>query len=142
MSDLLGDVVFSVSDLTKLLKTTLEVLSTGSHLKARFPTSVPHPADTGISVERCERSHTGGDVQAEILAHTFCSKMAICFGHWEHLLYEKRGTYQILCETMVRSGKETSSHCWRNANGLSPRPDSLTHPLNAPCHATRNELAS
>ena len=107
MSDLLGDVVFSVSDLTKLLKNTLEGSFYGLTLEGEI--SNFRPASSGHWYFQLN------DADAAIQAVMFKQKswripfvpkdgdvVTVTGGI---SLYEKRGTYQILCETMVRSGK-------------------------------------
>ena len=107
MSDLLGDVVFSVSDLTKLLKTTLEGSFYGLTLEGEI--SNFRPASSGHWYFQLN------DANAAIQAVMFKQKSwripfvpkdgDIVLVTGSISLYEKRGTYQILCETMVRSGK-------------------------------------
>lgn len=107
MSDLFGDVVFSVSDLTKLLKTTLEGSFYGLTLEGEI--SNFRPASSGHWYFQLN------DANAAIQAVMFKQKswripfvpkdgdiVTVTGGI---SLYEKRGTYQILCETMVRAGK-------------------------------------
>ena len=142
MSDLFGDVVLSVSDLTKLLKSTLEGSFYGLTLEGEI--SNFRPASSGHWYFQLN------DADAAIAAVMFKQKswripfvpkdgdIVTVTGGLS--LYEKRGTYQILCETMVRSGKgdilallEERKRAFAEA-GFSMRP------LNAPCHDTRNEL--
>ncbi len=107
MSDLFGDVVLSVSDLTKLLKSTLEGSFYGLTLEGEI--SNFRPASSGHWYFQLN------DADAAIAAVMFKQKswripfvpkdgdIVTVTGGLS--LYEKRGTYQILCETMVRSGK-------------------------------------
>lgn len=107
MSDLFGDVVFSVSDLTKLLKTTLEGSFYGLTLEGEI--SNFRPASSGHWYFQLN------DANAAIQAVMFKQKswripfvpkdgdiVTVTGGI---SLYEKRGTYQMLCETLVRAGK-------------------------------------
>jgi exodeoxyribonuclease VII large subunit len=107
MSDLFGDVVLSVSDLTKLLKSTLEGSFYGLTLEGEI--SNFRPASSGHWYFQLN------DADAAIAAVMFKQKswripfvpkdgdIVTVTGGLS--LYEKRGTYQILCETMVRAGK-------------------------------------
>ncbi|PKL12695.1 MAG: exodeoxyribonuclease VII large subunit, partial [Spirochaetae bacterium HGW-Spirochaetae-8] len=98
MSDLLGDVVFSVSDLTKLLKTTLEGSFYGLTLEGEI--SNFRPASSGHWYFQLN------DANQKSWRIPFVPKDGdIVLVTGSISLYEKRGTYQILCETMVRSGK-------------------------------------
>lgn len=106
MSDLFGNNVLSVSDLTTLLKSTLEGAFYGLNLEGEI--SNFHPAASGHWYFQLN------DEQAAIQAVMFKPKTwrlgfipkdgDVVTVTGAISLYEKRGTYQIVCDTMAKSG--------------------------------------